>query len=253
MIPVTGLQIIPVAPALATELDVALDVGETLPPSVSLRGARVIVDQKEVPCCVSCAFASATESGKAAWPELSPLFHYFVTRTEKMGAGREQAINLTLEQGQSALEDIGICPHDLHPVTMDSSGLSAPPSDKARSDAAERRLAPISVFPPVSRIELLDDFQRLLEWKRALLTGKPIVAGIDLPVGYGREMKRAPWPAVRLGPSHAVAILGYRDSEQAFVVQDSRGPEWFQGGQWLMPYAFAQSGFVYKAYALRIH
>jgi C1A family cysteine protease len=95
----------------------------------------------------------------------------------------------------------------------------------------------------------LADQNRVQEWKKALLTGKPIVAGIDLPAAYEKAMVRASTDGGRLGPSHAVAILGYRDSEHAFIVQDSRGPDWFLGGQWWMPYAFAESGFVYRAYS----
>ena len=103
----------------------------------------------------------------------------------------------------------------------------------------------------MSRIELLQDQNREREWKVVLLTGKPIVAGIDLPAGYNRLMRRASTTEGRLGPSHAVAILGYDDAEQAFIVQDSRGLDWFIGGQWWMPYSFAESGFVYRAYSFR--
>jgi hypothetical protein len=248
-VPVTGLSILAVAPAVASSLAVSTAVSAGFPPSFSLRGPRRVLDQRDIPCCVSCAFSAAAESAHASWDALAPLFHYFVTRVDVRGGSPSQLSNLTLEDANSAMEAIGMCLGTLHDVSMEPEGVAAAPSGAARTDALDRRLAPLSVFPPSSRIELLGDRNRVLEWKKSLLTGKPIVAGIDLPAGYGRTMTSASVDLGRLGPSHAVAVLGYRDSEQAFIVQDSRGPDWFVGGQWWMPYSFAESGFVYRAYS----
>jgi hypothetical protein len=216
-----------------------------------LRGPRRIVDQKTIPCCVSCAIAAAAESANADWDALSPLFHYFVSRVDLMRLLPTQTPELTLEQAGSALESIGISLFSLHDQAMDAPGVSAPPSPDARADAVRRRLEPPSTFPPVSRMELLSDYSREQSWKTALLTGSPILAGIDLPTDYDPKMRKASSTAGRLGRSHAVAVIGYDDAEHSFIVQDSRGPDWFIGGQWWMPYSFAASGFVYKAYALR--
>lgn len=249
-IPATGLSIVPVAPAVTAASSVTSAVSDAFPPSWSLMGSRRVVDQGNVRCCVSCAIAAATESANGDWAALSPLFHYFVTRTPVMGGSPLQNVDLTLEDANSAVETIGISLNSLHDKTMDLAGMAAAPSQAARSDALSRRLPPISILPPASRIVLLGDQNREQEWKMALLTGKPIIAGIDLPAGYSKAMTRATTADGRLGPSHAVAILGYRDREQAFIVQDSRGPDWFLGGQWWMPYSFAESSFVFKAYSL---
>jgi hypothetical protein len=246
---VTGLSIVPVAPAVAASLAVSSAASTGFPLSWLLRGPRRIVDQGSIPCCVSCAIAAAAESANGNWEMLSPLFHYFVTRTQVMKASPVQTASLSLEDAKSSMEDIGICLNRLHEKTMDPQGIAEAPSPAARSDALTRRLPPTSIFPPTSRIVLLGDQNRVQEWKMALLTGKPIIAGIDLPANYSKTMSRATTEAGRLGPSHAVVILGYRDSKQAFIVQDSRGTDWFLGGQWWMPYSFAQSGFVYRAYS----
>src|ERR1700730_4328135 len=47
---------------------------------------RSVVDQKDLPCCISCALSSAMESIKPNVPPLSPLFHYYITRFDKGGA-----------------------------------------------------------------------------------------------------------------------------------------------------------------------
>lgn len=247
----TGLAIVPVAPEVARAGPVFSSAVSTgFPPAFALPGPRRIIDQADVPCCVSSAFAAAAESANPDWEMLAPLFHYFVARTQLMGVSPTQTADITLETANEAMARFGICLDRLHNQPMNGQGVAEEPSSAARADALGRRLPPISVFPPVSRIELLSDRNRAIDWKRALLTGKPIIAGIDLPSDYSKSMRRASADGGRLGPSHAVAILGYRDSEQAFIVQDSRGPEWFIGGQWWMPYAFAESGFVYRAYSL---
>jgi len=246
---VTGLAIVPVAPAVATSLAVSSAASTGFPLSWSLRGPRRIIDQGSIPCCVSCAIAAAAESANADWETLSPLFHYFVTRTQVMRASPQQTANVSLEDAKSAMEDIGICLNRLHEKKMDPQGIAEAPSPAAQSDGLTRRLPRTSTFPPAHRIVLLGDQNREQEWKMALLTGKPILAGIDLPANYDKPMRRATTELGRLGPSHAVVILGYNDSEHAFIVQDSRGKDWFIGGQWWMPYSFAQSGFVYQAYS----
>ena len=249
----SGLQIVRVAPAVSSSTDVAAAVSDAFPPHAFLGGARSILNQQQVPCCVSCSFVTAMESANPSWPDLAPLFHYFLSRTEQAHSAPSQPINLTLEQGGTVVERSGVSSCILHTAAMDLLGMATPPTSAARQDALTRRLPPISVLPPVSRIELLADGQRILAWKGALLRRRPIIAGFDLPVGYGPQMTQAPWPAARRGDSHACAILGYDDSKASFVVQDSQGPDWFMGGQWYMPYAYAQSGFVYRAYSLRLN
>src|ERR1700732_5276107 len=98
---VTGLAIVPVAPAVATSLAVSTAASVDFPPSWSLGGTRRILDQRDIPCCVSCAIAAAAESANAPWAALSPLFHYFVTRTQVMGGSPGQMADLSLEDANS--------------------------------------------------------------------------------------------------------------------------------------------------------
>jgi hypothetical protein len=250
----TGVAMVPIAPAVSTSLDVATAVGTELPPTASVRGARAIQNQRVVECCVSCALVTAAESARPKWRELSALFHYYLTRVERMGADRSANTRLQVNQAIRVLENSGICRREFHSPAMDLAGLCETPSPDARTDAKNQMMPPISVslFEEVSRIERLKDGERVLEWKRQLLAQRPIVAVIELFEGYGQAMEMAPWPAVRKGGLHAVTILGYREGKGAFVAQDSRGPEWFLGGQWYMPYAFAQSEFVVESYAMRL-
>ena len=53
------------------------------PQNISLSRPKRVLDQADVPCCVSCALAGAMQILHPEWPELAPLFHYFVTRFER--------------------------------------------------------------------------------------------------------------------------------------------------------------------------
>jgi hypothetical protein len=43
----------------------------------------------------------------------------------------------------------------------------------------------------------------------------------------------------RLVGGHAVTLIGYDDSKQAFLIQNSWGTEWGLNGKFWMPYSFA--------------
>src|SRR6185437_342623 len=74
--------------------------------------ARSVIDQKDLPCCVSCALSSAMEVLDASTPSLSPLFHYYVTRYDNGGANSDGFLNL--DDGLGTLSNNGICSRTLH-------------------------------------------------------------------------------------------------------------------------------------------
>jgi hypothetical protein len=95
-------SIVPVSPAVMAASSVASAESDAFPPSWSLMGARRIVDQASINCCVSCSIAAAAESANDSCAALSPLFHYFVTRAHVMGASPTQNINLPLEDAENS-------------------------------------------------------------------------------------------------------------------------------------------------------
>lgn len=244
----SGFRLLDFEPATTPSLTIPALAG-TFPPAHALRGPRGIVNQREVPCCVSCAFATAMESLQPGFAQLAPLFHYYFTRTARLMLPAGQMAELSLAEAAQTLALEGICVHELHEHSSTLEGASQPPVPAAVADGRARRL-PFNAALGVPRFRRLSDQFREMEWKKALLTGKPIVAGFSLVDGYGAPMRRLDLPASRTGTGHAVAILGYRDSERAFIVQDSRGEDFGLGGQWWMSYSFAASAFVQEAYCI---
>ncbi len=124
-----------------------------MPAATIFEGAlRFVLDQLDLPCCVSCALACAMEIMNPSWPALAPLFHYHISRFEVIG-GANSAGLLILDKALATLASKGICVEPLHSKPFTEQGAAAPVSDAARVDALTRRLAPIGLRPRFEQVE----------------------------------------------------------------------------------------------------
>lgn len=146
-----GLAIARVPSGSTSGRDLSRALSASFPVRHSLRPRRVL-DQRDVPCCVSCALAAAAETDDPDGRPLSPLFHYFVTRTEIMRASAADAVDVTLEDAHAAIQRFGICLERLHRPRMDEAGIQEEPSAEARADGSRRALCPSPDLPLTSRI-----------------------------------------------------------------------------------------------------
>jgi hypothetical protein len=222
---------------------VGIEYAALLPPTVHLP-PRGIVDQKDLDCCVSCGLAACAEILYGE-PPLAPLYHYYTVRGGVLAG-------MTVEEGGAALARDGICHLPLHPAAYTAEGAAIAPSADAFTDAArllESRIrASTSLFGP---LEPLIDPQREVQWKRTLTEGRPLLIEFELTPPYGPTMRRLQPTGDGTGRLHAVVVIGYEDAQQAFIVQDSRGPGFAIGGQWWLPYDVALTRLVRQAFALR--
>jgi hypothetical protein len=218
-------------------------------------GARGFPDQGDVNCCVSCALAGAMEIIHPDWPELAPLFHYYVSRF--MNNFVDSTGGLALDDALSTLTNQGICQHADHdvdhgnPYTPDESLI--PPSAAAFTDALGRR---------IEFEGLLFKFKHVggASWSAAirdeLRQMRPVAAGFRLPQDYpdGFLDPRFEWSDLIKAPAstagHCVLVTGYSDSRQALRVRDSLGRTRFDNGGWWMGYRLADSGVIQDAYSL---
>src|SRR5262249_16686281 len=130
----TGLEIARVTPAISTDAHVDSEATGRFPPSYDLPGRVFLSDQQHLACCVSAAFAAALGRLRDESESLSPLFHYFVTRTEVLGGTASQMTGLSLEDGSRTLADFGVCRLSLHSPSMDAAGAAQAPDSTARTD-----------------------------------------------------------------------------------------------------------------------
>jgi len=213
-------------------------------PSVVHLPPRGFVDQGELECCVSCALAATVEVLYGD-PPRAPLFHYHAVRAGHL-------VGMTIEDGIAALRRAGICDQPRHPAPFTPEGARTAPSAEARREAGGWRDTRLRTSESITGpLPQLFDPQREVEWKRTLAEGRPILIEFELTEAYGPGLKRLDRPGKGTGRLHAAVVIGYEDRERAFIVHDSRGPEWFVGGQWWLPYEVALTPLVRRAFAPR--
>lgn len=227
--------------------------------SHELGPSKVIINQNNLPCCVSSALAAALEILNADWPRLAPLFHYYVTRFELGGADPDGF--LFLNQSLKALDRKGVCKHDLHHPPFDDVGSRIKPSPAAFLDAKTRALDTREVF---KRFRPTTGLSRFVWIKEQLRRGRPVILGFQLPAAYpGILPNSSPartflnsifqWldPDITLSRfGHCVLVRGYDDGQQALHIQDSRGRDAFQQGCWWMGSRVVDNNLVQEAYCL---
>jgi len=138
--------------------------------------------QGDVPCCVSMAIVGAMETLDAQYVpaiELSPLFHYYVARPD-----RRWLSYLSIRDGLQTAVSYGVCRSQLHTPLYTREGAQQAPSQQARDDARNQRL--VGYDPSKRRLAywLLQNSDAVSEWKHAIASRLPIVAGLWITAGY---------------------------------------------------------------------
>ena len=217
-----------------------------------LRVPRRVFDQSDINCCVSCAIASGMEILNSSWPNLAPLFHYYVARFETSGAADAEG-NLYLDGGLSVATSHGICRDQEHKVDFTRSGSDSPPSFSAFGDARQRKLRRRGRFPGYSSISGGSRYNSI---KKLIKAGKPVLLGLTLPRSYPDNFLNSAgrW----LDPEtpgdnvyrHCVLVTGYSDAKTALRVLDSQGDTKFKNGSWWIGSRVVDSSLVEEAYSL---
>lgn len=240
-VPAISPKISPLAPLVRANLIAGN------PQNISLPRPERVLDQADVPCCVSCALAGAMQILHPEWPELAPLFHYFVTRFDNHAA--DQNGFLLLQPAISTLAKQGICRFDLHPQPFTTVGATTRPAPAAFTDASTRRLR--GLFASRS----LPGPTRVVRIREELRKGCPVVVGITLPKSYPDSFldSKFEWndPSTPLGSAgHCLLVVEASDSRNGLLVQDSRGPREFDRGCWRLGYRVVDSFIVREAYSV---
>jgi hypothetical protein len=137
----------------------------------------------------------------------------------------------------SNLANIGLCEDSFYP---DTTPRDTKPSNEAMANAAQHRIVswmPINpiMFDPVKRI------------KTALAMGYPVVIAVNFYWAKEITPNDTPWreqvwekaaPLPDNPGGHCICIIGYDDDAQRFLLQNSWGPAWGDGGFFGWPYSF---------------
>lgn len=242
-------------PSPAAALLRASTVGATLSDFVLSTQPRSSPNQGDVNCCVSCALGCAMEIIHPDWPSLSPLFHYYVSRS--VNHSGDATGGLALDDAVATLTNQGICRHADHDVDHGApyaaAEVSVRPSPAAFADAANRRI-PFEGF--TFKYNRLSGPSWVVSIRNELRQTRPVAVGFRLPQGYPQGFldARFEWTNPASPPlstvGHCVLVTGYSDTRLALRVRDSQGTGLFDSGCWWMGYRLADSGVIQDAYSL---
>jgi C1A family cysteine protease len=208
-----------------------------LPPRVDLRPlCSPVRDQLALGACSS--FATVTGLWECLWlrakglPRMdtfSPLFEYYWERVKEHTVAQDAGA--MIRDGMKVLAKFGACPEQYWPY--DVLHFRDRPTDFAITNAGQFRLA------HYHRVH------NLIEVKQALVLNQPVVVGIEVWESFDSPAVAAsgvvPMPnrdVERFQGGHAVCVVGYSDAERRFLVKNSWGTGWGQGGYFTLPYQY---------------
>ena len=208
----------------------------TLPPKVDLRGKMTAIEnQGETSSCVANAIAGAYEY----WIKLtagqdydtSRMFIYYNARWRN-GDQKEDAGSI-IQLAMEGLQEFGSCPEPVWPFETDL--LFKKPNREAYQTASEAKIKEMQQVP-----------LELEAWKQALASGLPVVFGCLLYESFDECNQNGgvvPMPAPNemsreSHGGHSMCAVGYSDREKVFIVRNSWGEDWGDGGYCYMPYNY---------------
>lgn len=214
----------------------------SLPASVDLRsGFPDPFDQGKLGSCTGQALVSAVlfdlkKQGQQKPDMRSVLYLYW---QERKMEGRIGDTGATLTSGIKVLHTIGVCKESLWPYNI--STYANTPTAAMDADAAtckDTDLNPMLTDSLAPNITLI---------KETLYQQCPIVGGIPIFESFESLVVRLsgkvpmPQPNEKRMGNHAVVFAGYDDSKNAFLMRNSWGSSWGEGGYFWLPYDYVPS------------
>jgi C1A family cysteine protease len=221
---------------LATSETEYRPIATELPDFVDLRLSRYgfppIYDQCWLESCTACAIAAVLaydirhRTAETAF-EPSRLFLHYNERRRFGGGGAPVFLRNCL----TVLAEEGICSESEWPYDPAYANV-APPDSAYRTALARRNFEAVRVA------------RELHQLKSSLAAGFPFVCGISIHYSsLDQQVRRTgviPLPTAsdpRFGV-HAIAMIGYEDQRQAFIIRNSQGEAWGDRGHGYLPYAY---------------
>ena len=196
-------------------------------------------DQTTLGSCTGNGIAGALETdmirqGLKNWTP-SRLFIYFC---ERMIEGTiNQDSGAQIRDGIKAIAKYGYCPETMWPYIV--SRFTARPSIACWWEARQHR---ISAYHRLDNTKL-DDLRNCLAQGNTIVFGMSVFARFESDAVAKTGVVPMPNPDTEqfLG-GHCMLIVGYDDAKQCFIVRNSWGSGWGDGGYCYIPYAYLTNG-----------
>ena len=206
-----------------------------LPPSVDLRPTcpKTVYDQGRLGSCTANAIAAAFEFDltKQALPDFMPsrLFIYYNER--RMEGTVDSDSGAMIRDGIKSVAKQGVCTEDTWPYEI--AAFTDKPTRECFTAALSNRALGYQRIP-----------QTLNQMRGCLAHGYPFVFGFSVYESFesaevtSTGVVPLPGAGESLLGGHAVLAVGYDDAPARFLVRNSWGPDWGQGGYFTIPYSY---------------
>lgn len=212
---------------------------DKLPPKVDLRPRMTPVEnQGGTNSCVANAVAGAYEylakrhRGDDAY-DVSRMFIYYNAR--KRSESEHEDEGSIIADAIESLREHGACSEGTWPY--DEAAVNEEPSPDAYEEASQFLVEEMQQVPT-----------DLDAWRHCLAEGLPIIFGISLFKSFDQHRRPGvvPMPSARESSreshgGHAMLCVGYSDPDKLFIVRNSWGPDWGDGGYCYIPYGYLTS------------
>lgn len=211
----------------------------SLPPEVDLRTKQKLEmpNTRGVSSCVASAVGAAFHFNSIKrklekWPDFSPSILFINYNLRFLETPSLNTTGTSIRDGIKSAVTWGVCPDALWPHA--ASKLNEKPSP-ACYEAAKR-------FRATTYQSLR---QTLPQLKGCIASGQPFVFGFIVHASFNslvvERTGEMPMPGREddlVEGGLAVCAVGYSDARQAFIVRNSSGSTWGDGGYFYMPYAY---------------
>ncbi len=206
--------------------------GGNLPPKVDLRRYMTTVeDQGQIGSCTANATAGAYEyllnrnQGVSNY-DVSRLFLYYNTRAIRHQENQD-AGGIICDVLETLNKD-GICNEKTWPYV--ENRFRQKPNAQSYEEALKNKISKYACVP-----------NDLDTWKSALAEGYPIIFGITIFPSFQNPRNgkiSMPKRGERPDGGHAMCCVGYSDPDRVFIVRNSWGHQWGDGGYCYIPYDY---------------
>lgn len=199
--------------------------------------ASPVEEQRQLGSCTAQAVVGAYELlTKMHYPDqfvdLSRLFLYYNAR--KISGDINEDIGAYISTAIEAVKTYGLCREDLWPYDPDKFDVEPPAY--CYQDAKKRSVS--RIYEITSQDMIIDMLDK----------GYPVVVGMAVYSNFNNINSRTTTlslPALAEEPkgSHAMCVVGYDNEKQVFLLRNSFGDDWGEGGYFWVPYAYARENF----------
>jgi len=196
-----------------------------------------VYDQGHLGSCTANAIGFCYHFDELVQNEKSPfqpsrLFIYYNERNMEGNVDIDSGAEI--HDGIQSINEVGVCSEEMWPY--DISKFTEKPNDDCYNKAKEHHTI---------QYKAVD--QTVDQLKAALIEGFPVVFGFLVYESFeSQEVAQTgimpiPKKGEQLLGGHAVALVGFDDNKQWFIVRNSWGEGWGDKGYFYMPYSFIQN------------